>query len=200
MLNKIFENPGQMLFFGGIALATWVLMRRLFVHRRKDAKRVDSIKELAKKERPVQSVDAPVDAVRWEVRLHDIGREISAKIDCKISALMAMTKLAHEAAERLEIATVNAAEVETQRYGSSTLDGVERRLHEATFEVGEFVELETREPQAKPVDAVESLRRVVRRLLANGLSAAEISAQTEMPLGEVEFLASTLAVKKPQAA
>lgn len=196
MLEQFFENPAQLLFLGGIALATWVLMRRLYVHRRKTAKRVDPFKEISKPEKPVQSVDAPKEILRWEVRLHDLGREISARIDSKLSALQAMTKLAHEAAERLEIATVHAADVESRHFGSSTLDGVERRLHETTFEVGQPAECGPQEAPTQ-VDPIESLRRVVQQFLTNGLSAAEISAQTGMPLGEVEFLASTLPTKTP---
>jgi hypothetical protein len=200
MLSQFFENPAQMLFLGGVSLATWLLMRRLYIRRRKDSKRVDPIKEITKKERPVQSVDAPAESLRWEVRIHDIGREISARIDSKLSALQALTKMAHEAAERLEIAAMHAAELESKHYGSSPLDAIEQRIHEVTFEVGTAVELSAKEPKPLTVDPVESLRRVVKRLLINGQTAEEISAQTSMPLGEVEFLASTLTIEKPRAA
>lgn len=199
MLSQFFENPGQMLFLGGIALATWVLMRRIFKQRRKGSKQVDPIKLITKKEKPLQSVDAPAETLKWEIRLHDLGREISARIDSKISALSALTKLAHEAAQRLEIATQHAAEVETMRYGSSPLDEIEQRLHDVTFEVGSPVSAIAPIEKPSSADPVESLRRVVKRLLENGQSVAEIAAETSMPLGEVEFLASTLKVK-PRAA
>jgi hypothetical protein len=198
MLSFFFENPAQMLFFGGIALATWVLMRRLFIHRRREGKQPNLLKELAREEPAPQSVDAPAPYAKWEVRLHDLGREITARIDSKLSALQALTKLAHQAAERLEIAAAHAAEVETERYGSSTLDDIERRLHEFTFEIGQPAPSPAPKPQ--PLDPVESLRRVVKNLLESGLTAEEIAAQTEMPLGEVEFLASTLRKKERPAA
>jgi hypothetical protein len=199
MLSQFFENPGQMLFLGGIALATWVLMRRLFKHRRKNAKPIDTVKEVAKKERPAQSIDAPAESLRWEIRLHDLARELTARIDSKLSALQALTRLAHDAAQRLEIAAQHAAEVESRCYGSSPLDAIERRLHEATFEVGAPV---AAAPAPKPAttDPVDSLRRVVKRLLESGQSAEEIAAETSMPLGEVECLASTLKIEKPKAA
>lgn len=200
MLSQFFENPGQMLFLGGIALATWVLMRRLFIRRGKNKKSVDPIKEITKKERPAQSIDAPAESLRWEVRIHDLGREISGRIDSKLSALQALTKLAHAAAERLEIATMHAAELESKHYGSSSLDAIERRLHEATFEVGSPVTISTSQPKPAAIDPVESLRRVVKRMLENGQTAEEIASETHMPLGEVEFLASTLRVSNPKAA
>lgn len=201
MLEQFFENPAQMLFLGGIALAVWVLMRRLFKHRSKNRKHVDPVKEITKKERPVQSVDAPAEALRWEIRLHDLGRELSARIDSKISALSALTRLAHEAAQRLEIAAQHAADIETQRYGSSPLDAIERRLHEVTFEVGRPVSTAPEaEPRSVNVDPVESLRRVVKRLLESGRTAEEIASETSMPLGEVEFLASTLGKREGRAA
>jgi hypothetical protein len=200
MLDQFFNNPAEMLFLGGIALATWLLMRRLFIRRNRKAKRIDPIKEITKKEKPLQSVDAPAEALKWEIRLHDLGREITARIDRKLAALQALTRVAHEAAERLEIATQHAAEIEARHYGSSPLDAIERRLHDVTFEVSKPVEKFIVEPPTAAIDPVESLRRVVKRLLANGLTAEEISAQTEMPLGEVEFLASTLAAEKVRAA
>lgn len=200
MLSQFFENQGQMLFLGGIALATWILMRRVLKYRKNSAKKVDPIKWVSKKEKPLQSVDAPAETLKWEIRLHDLGREISARIDSKISALSALTKLAHEAAQRLEIATQHAAEVETMRYGSSPLNKIEQRLHEVTFEVGTPVSVLAPIEKPSSLDPVESLRRVVKRLLENGQSAAEIAAETSMPLGEVEFLASTLKVEKPRAA
>jgi hypothetical protein len=200
MLSQFFENPAQMLFLGGIALATWLLMRRLFIGRRHNAKRVDPIKEITKKEKPLQSIDAPPEVLKWEIQLHDLGRELTARIDSKLSALQALTKMAHEAAERLEIAAMHAAELETRCYGSSPLDEIEQRIHEVTFEVGSPVAHIGPQSKISPTDPVESLRRVVKRLLESGQTAEEIAAQTSMPLGEVEFLASTLAIEKPRAA
>lgn len=198
--TQFFENPGQMLFLGGVALATWVLMRRLFVYRNKNRKRVDPIKEITKKEIPAQSIDAPVESLKWEVRIHDLGREISARIDSKLSALQALTKLAYEAAERLEIAAMHAAELESKHYGVSKLDDIERRLHDVTFEVGSPVRISAGQAKSSTLDPIESLRRVVKRMLEQGGTIQEISDQTQMPLGEVEFLASTLRIPNPKAA
>lgn len=53
-------------------------------------------------------LDAPEDFRKWEVELHTLGREISARIDNKISILQSLIQSAEQQATRLEQAIAAA--------------------------------------------------------------------------------------------
>lgn len=47
------------------------------------------------------SLGAPSDVLKWQVELHDLGRELKAELDCKLLAVQAMTQAYDQASERL---------------------------------------------------------------------------------------------------
>lgn len=52
--------------------------------------------------RGTQSVGAPGDVLRWQVELHDLGRELKAELDCKLIATRNIAQSFDTAATKLE--------------------------------------------------------------------------------------------------
>lgn len=48
-----------------------------------------------------QSLGAPSEVLKWQVELHDLGRELKAELDCKLVAVRTMTTTYDHAARRL---------------------------------------------------------------------------------------------------
>jgi hypothetical protein len=49
-------------------------------------------------------LDSPDELVRWEVEMHEIARELSARLDTKIGVLAQLIRDADRASDRLEAA------------------------------------------------------------------------------------------------
>ncbi len=66
-----------------------------------------------KRESPAAYHRAPADVARYEVEMHDIARELSARLDSKLVLLQHLVRDADQQASRLEAAIAEAGEIST---------------------------------------------------------------------------------------
>lgn len=89
----------------GLALLTTLLLvrgHRLWrASRRENALPVPTPAALARRTRPL--ADAPPDVVRWQVEMHELAREISARIDSKLVLCQQLLIQTDERIARLEL-------------------------------------------------------------------------------------------------
>ncbi len=95
----------------GLAIICWLLMRGRTRRRRKASLQVLVGGHLkhnshATAQAPsfsgTHSLGAPPEVLRWQVELHDLGRELKAELDAKLIAVRAMTQAYDQATERLK--------------------------------------------------------------------------------------------------
>ena len=112
-----------------------------------------------------QRLDAPPEVARWEVQLHETARELSSRLDSKMSVLQRLTAEADRAAARLEAAL------------GQTPDAADSSEP-------------TPNDRAQPPESASANRRreEIHALADYGLPAAEIARRTGNPLGEVELI------------
>ena len=117
-------EPWEICAAAAIALLSAVLIRRSHRYLRRAKKQNRGF--LIKTDRPEHKVaghhlDLPDEALRWEVEMEEIVRDASARIDAKTSILRALIADADRAAQRLEEATANFAQVDPATEESSEL-------------------------------------------------------------------------------
>ncbi len=98
----------ELAFAAGIAITCAFLIRRS--HRYFSRQRKKNRGVIVKTSRPERHsaghhLDLPDEALRWEVQMQEIAREVSGQIDSKMGALQALVADADRAAQRLEAAT-----------------------------------------------------------------------------------------------
>ena len=75
-----------------------------------------------------RSGEEPGDVDRWEVQMHDTARDLSARLDSKLSMLQALVAEADRAAARLEAALARAAEPAPPDKPRASSPGVSLRM------------------------------------------------------------------------
>jgi hypothetical protein len=106
--------PESVLMFmriAGIGILIWVLMRNRTKQRRRTVSQVSvgqNLKHNANATGQHQtftgtaSLGAPADVLKWQIELHDLGRELKAELDSKLIAVRAMTQSYDQATNRLK--------------------------------------------------------------------------------------------------
>jgi len=110
-------------------------------------------------------LDAPPEVARWEVQMHETARELSSRLDSKMSVLQRLTAEADRAAARLEAALGQAP------HAPDTAEP-------------------TPNDQAEPPETASTNQRreEIYTLADYGLPAAEIARRTGAPVGEIELI------------
>lgn len=104
-------------FVAGIALVSWVLLRRSSRFFGRRAQQLPTIARASRSDNvPEQPSSAePDDMTRWEVHMHEAARQLSAQLDTKMSALGTLVAEADRAAARLEAALGGQTKPPAQR-------------------------------------------------------------------------------------
>lgn len=102
------ETVQQLMMLSGIGLICWLMLRGRMQRRRSAALPV--ITDLgynanAQKRHQqftgTQSLGAPTEVLKWQIELHDLGRELKAELDSKLVAVRSMSVAYDQAARRL---------------------------------------------------------------------------------------------------
>jgi hypothetical protein len=125
-MEGLWQHLPQLGFAAGLALACWLLMRRIGRQSRENSDR--QVGELSPdKSRGRALLDAPPEVARWQVELHETARELKAEIDSKLLALQALVNVAREERERLEAALEQAKAIEPAKTsGEDVADDIAR--------------------------------------------------------------------------
>lgn len=137
----------------------------------------------------------PLHLDRWEVRMHELARDLSAQLDSKMSILQHLMELADQQAVRLESLLAQA--------GSTRTDGAHNELplprtartvsHVATQAAGLGLAAEPRAPARALVGSGAAAGHRHDRVYAladAGYASHEIAAELGHPIGEVELILS----------
>ena len=112
----LFDSPSaQWFFFAAMAVMCLVLLRRSYRYFSRARKANQGV--LVKTKRPGHKdrghhLDLPDEALRWEVEMEEIAREVSARIDTKVAVLRTLIADADRAAQRIEEALTQFQTVE----------------------------------------------------------------------------------------
>ena len=164
------------LFLAGMALVILVLLRRTakFV-----AKAPRDHRHLAVQPRPdqqpVKDFDAPPEILQYQVQLHDTARELTARLDSKMVALLHLVREADRRIDRLEALTAQLAAV-----------GTKIPVEPAALQ-RPVVASEPRGTSA----AAPGAHQNIFSLADQGFSAATIAHRVHVPLIEVEAILHT---------
>jgi hypothetical protein len=156
------SNQLILLFIAALIVVTWMLMMRS--HRylaRQRAKEPENWDTKPAPKTPAAYGELPETIARWEVEMHESTRQMSAQMDCKMSALQALIADADRAASRLEAAISGKPQLSPPQ---------------AT----ESLKLPS-----------EARREEVYTLADYGFSAADIASRIGAPAGEVEAILSS---------
>ena len=172
------------LLAAGLALAAFVLLRKtrgLFGASVNAESASSPRKEpLAARNRDSALSDAPIEVLRWQVEMHQTARDLKAEIDTKLVALQAVTRLAQEERQRLEMAIDHARQM---GLGVPDVLTTIESLADNPAAAGRLPPLAP--PAELPLNSDVAAR--VRQLSAAGHSAASIAEQFAVPLGDVEM-------------
>lgn len=98
----------QLLLLAGIGLMCWLMLRGRM--RRRQSVLMPVMTELGHNSNSqtrrqqftgTQSLGAPTEVLKWQVELHDLGRELKAELDSKLVAVRSMSMAYDQAAKRL---------------------------------------------------------------------------------------------------
>lgn len=103
------ELAQPLMMMAGLGIICWLLMRGRVTRKRGQyvSNHMLDLKHNARAaghSRPftgTSSLGAPSEVLKWQVELHDLGRELKAELDCKLLAVQAMTQAYDQASERL---------------------------------------------------------------------------------------------------
>ncbi len=184
----------------GVALIAGLLMLRSsrYYARQKRESGPSRPRPPAQEELPSRG-EEPGDVDRWEVQMHDTARDLSARLDSKLSMLQALVAEADRAAARLEAALARAAEpaprINPGSPGREPADDSSLDLAELPPRMNQQARsLQHGEPP--PRDAARSAAPRDRRqeeiytLADYGYEPAEIARRVNRPVGEVELILS----------
>ncbi len=115
VLNKLLtamlispELAQPLMMIAGLAIICWLLLRGRATRSVKRLREGDVLLKHNANTRGhslpfsgVSSLGAPVDVLKWQVELHELGRELKAELDSKLIAVRAMTQAYDEASNRL---------------------------------------------------------------------------------------------------
>jgi hypothetical protein len=103
------NNLQSLMMIAGISIICWLLMRSKMVGKKRAELPVNvpSLKHNANAQvthrgfSGTNSLGAPTEVLKWQVELHDLGRELKAELDSKLIAVRSMTLSYDRAAQRL---------------------------------------------------------------------------------------------------
>lgn len=101
------DHLQQLMMLAGLGLLCWLMLRGKMRRRRMQPKATFSLghnsnaQSAATSFSGTQSLGAPAEVLRWQVELHDLGRELKAELDSKLVAVGAMTQAYDQATRRL---------------------------------------------------------------------------------------------------
>lgn len=165
------------MLFAGVALMVVILLRRYrryFAQLKREQRRSKkpSAPDLRRDGVPGSPlIDAPVEALRWQVEMHETARELKAELDSKISVLQTLVRKADE-----RIATLSAAGERSQTTTSLEFASDEAAPKPAVI------------PPGAPGN--DALRRSIYQLADRGWDARSIATEIERPIGDVELILS----------
>ncbi len=132
------DHLQQLMMLAGLGLMCWLLLRGKMHRRRQLQPKVSLVlghngnaQSTATPFSGTKSLGAPADVLRWQVELHDLGRELKAELDSKLVAVGAVTNSYDQAARRLAEMIRLAEQVQVS--ANSPL-GEARRLAELGWE------------------------------------------------------------------
>ena len=104
------DNLQPLMMMAGLGIICWMLMRSRTARRRSSRPQVmisENLKHNANASTGhhvfsgTGSLGAPPDVLKWQVELHDLGRELKAELDSKLMAVRSMTLSYDQASQRL---------------------------------------------------------------------------------------------------
>ncbi len=179
-------QTAQMLMVAGFVMLGWVLIRRQLRERKRvnrDARSANkALQAIRDRTEPaVPLCDAPPETQRWQVALFDLQRELKAELDTRVSVIQAMMRQLDERIERISC---------LERQGDvSTLAG-----STSMGPAGEGGSSNIPGGSSRRNGYPPQQFRKIFELASSGQAAADIAAQTGIPLGDVELMIGT---KKP---
>jgi hypothetical protein len=162
-------DAGQLMLIAGILLLIATLMRLLYRRQTRDRQKA-----------PVPALPARAPDYEMSIKLYELFRELSARLDTKIYILNELLSRAHaESAELRRLLERRSTGVAEPVPGSQT-----------SPEKGDRLVVEFEPDRSTPPATDEAKRRIaaVVELADRGASAGQISEQLGLQLGEVELI------------
>ena len=187
------DNISSWMLVAGIAILTWILLRRTWKYKRQSQMASTSSNQHTDfRDRRDTGIDISREMTRLQVEIYDFTRDMRADLDTKIRVLQTLTRQADQQAKRLE-ETINKAKSLGIAECSDTLEEIQRVTAQTVVLDDMQAELNGMLPQIVPVDGLQDIqfRNQVFALADNGLSAEGIVNQTGVTLGEVELTLSS---------
>jgi hypothetical protein len=199
------------LFIGALAITTWVLLMRSHRWFRRQPRNLPPVEAYGRQESAARMppVALPAEAAKWEVQMHEIARELSARLDSKMGALEHLIHEADRAAARLDRAVaaaqragvVPAAAVKAPAAQplaampnepwsappASQADGLKTPRETAASSVASAAGPRNAAPRGP---TPEQRYEEIYTLANYGHDAAEIAQRVGSPIGEVELILS----------
>lgn len=154
-----FESLQPVTLIAGMALLTWVMMRRKVKRKHVELPvrvlktNVNMPGELAGFQ-GTEALGAPAEVLRWQVELHDMARELKAELDSKMLAVTALSRSYDQATKRLSDLIRLAEQVEVS---PTSLLARAQDLQSAGLDDQQIVEvLDLDEAEAKAIFALLS--------------------------------------------
>lgn len=126
-MEGLWEHLPQIGFAAGLGMACWLLLRHASRRIKRQSPEASAhLQELLpEKSRDRALLDAPPEAARWQVELHETARELKAEIDSKLLALQTLVNIAREERGRLEEALKRAKAIDpANQSGKDVADDV----------------------------------------------------------------------------
>lgn len=142
-------------------------------------------------------LDAPAAMQQWEVDMHEIARDLSARIDSKMGLLEGLIRTAEREANRLEraIAEAQAQPASGDRHPPPSDDAAsddaasdETTIHPIATQAAEAAKSALN--AATSTEHLLPRQEQIYQLADQGLAAGEIARQVGSPIGEVQLILS----------
>ena len=173
-------NTPSMILLGVALLVSGALLfrsNRYFARQARPRSLSDTIEEPSK---PEPKGAQPPDLQRWEVEMHELARELSARLDCKMSALQHLIQDADRAAARLEQAMLATRRPDTP--------AAETRASEPA--AGELADAETPAASGRTPNGYQQRYEEIYMLADYGYPVEEVAQRVGSPIGEVQLILS----------
>ena len=173
---------GEILFLAAIMAVTTMLMMRI---RRRMRRQKKSTSAIVRTDRPElhergHHIGLPVEAMKWEVEMHETARDLCAQLDSKMSALDHLIREADRASARLEIALEAAGKhVQPPDQAESSQAATAGDSQPDSTPTGDAPGGELPDQRA---------RDELYTLADYGFDTREISRRLGIPIGEVELI------------
>lgn len=183
-------NP-TMLFMLGALLIVSVMLRRAMRALSRDASASDCALPREPTTAGPRVSGATDELARWEIRMHELSRDLSGQLDTKIIVVEQLLRRVEQQTARLELAISEA-----QRWGVGQTEAASAGRDDPLVDnwplAGDPARLaaDALTPSTTQRAVADQLRRQVAALAAQGKPASAIAKQLDAPLGEVELLLS----------